>query len=127
MGAGAKARVYFAALGLGLARRRNATDQPRARQVAAATREVYARINASLYFRAQADILARSIAGTPHVAFAEARHFVHTAWCNGNARAADEAGADRQPEQVTTCGRGETCGRLVAREGSNRAARRRAP
>ena len=48
VGAGAQARAYFAALGLGLERRRNGTDQPRARQTAAVTREVYARVGAAL-------------------------------------------------------------------------------
>ena len=48
MGVGDCGREYFAQLGLALARRRNGTDSPHGRLVAAATREVYARVGVAL-------------------------------------------------------------------------------
>ena len=124
MGVGDCGRAYFALLGLALARRRNGTDSPHGRLVAAATREVYARVGVAL-MRAQADRLAACIAGSPHAALAAATRFVHTAWRDDDASAGGEAGADGQPELGTERGRGESCGRLVAKDSGLTVARRR--
>ena len=124
MGVGDTGREYVALLGLALARRRNGTDTPHGRLVAAATREVHARVGVAL-MRAQADRLASCIAGSPHAALAAANRFVHTAWRDDGACDSGAAGADGQLELVTTRGRGESCGRLVARDSGHAAARRR--
>jgi hypothetical protein len=128
-GCGALGQRYLTELALTLARRRNGTESPLDRQVAAATREVRERVTIAL-MRSLADRLAAAIVGSPHKALTTTNRYTHSAYRKADARAGGEAGADGQPElgAQLRAHLGEPGGRLlspeVARAGAGGARRR---
>jgi hypothetical protein len=125
---GALGKRFLTDLGRALACRRNGTATPHPRHLAAATREVRARVGVAL-MRELADQIAGSIAGSPHAALAGATRYVHTAWRAGARQPAGMTGADGQPDFVATRVPGESGGRLLQRDsagaGAGSTARRR--
>jgi hypothetical protein len=125
---GALGKRFLTDLGRMLACRRNGTATPHPRHLAAATREVRARVGVAL-MRELADQIAGSIAGSPHAALAGATRYVHTAWRAGARQPAGMTGADGQPDFVATRVPGESGGRLLQRDcagaGAGSTARRR--
>jgi hypothetical protein len=128
-GCGALGQRYLTELALTLARRRNGTESPLDRQVAAATREVRERVTIAL-MRSLADRLAAAIVGSPHKALTTTNRYTHSAYRKADARAGGEAGADGQPElgAQLRAHLGEPGGRLLsleaARAGAGGARRR---
>ncbi len=122
---GALGKQFLTDLGRTLACRRNGTATPHPRHLAAATREVRARVGVAL-MRELADQIAGSIAGSPH---ARATRYVHTAWRAGARQPAGMTGADGQPDFVATHELGESGGRTLQRDcagaGAGSTARRR--
>ena len=114
---GALGKQLLSDLGRMLACRRNGTATPHPRHLAAATREVRARVGVAL-MRELADQIAGSIAGSPHAALAGAARYVHTAWRPGARQPAGTTGADGQPDFAATREPGETGGRLLPRDGA---------